>query len=184
MKFILLTAAAAVAIGMPAAAHAISITLGGPLAVHCYEAALERDTSVNASAVCDRSLREESLDREDRAATLVNRGVLHMIRGELGAASQDFDAAMALDPSSPDAPLNKGFLYLRQGQGSEAVPLLNEAMERRARRQALALFARGIAHEQTGNFKAAYADLVRARDLEPEWSMPVQALARYEVRGR
>ena len=182
MKALFLAAAAAIAI--PTAADAASFTLGGPLAVHCYEAALNRNTTREAFFACDRSLAEEALDDRDRAATMVNRGILYMIAGDYGTAERNFDAGIALDPTASDPWLNKAFLRLREGSGREALPLLERAMELRARREALAYFARGIAHEQMGNLKAAYADLVRARDLEPGWDEPAKALARYQVRRR
>jgi tetratricopeptide (TPR) repeat protein len=132
-------------------------------------------------SVCSRSLQVEALDAQDRAATLVNRGVIRMLSGEHRGAERDFDAALALDPGQADAWLNKGFLRLRRGDGHAALPLLERALALQARRPALAYFARGIAHEQSGNLRAAYSDLVRARELEPGWSMPVEALARYQV---
>ena len=104
-----------------------------------------------------------------------------MLNGEHRSAERDFDAALALHPSQADAWLNKGFLRLRRGEGQAAMPFLERALALKARRPALAYFARGIAHEQSGNLRAAYSDLVRARELEPGWSMPVEALARYQV---
>jgi hypothetical protein len=43
---------------------------------------------------------------------------------------------------------------------------------------------RGIAHEDAGNFRAAYADLQRARELDPAWSLPTVELQRYQVVSR
>lgn len=180
--FVTSAAAAAVALAIPTAAHSGSFTLGGPLAYHCYKAALERDTSRPAFEACERSLDEEPLMASDRAATLVNRGILFMLNGQLAVAEQDFDKAIATDQSAPDAWLNKAFLRLRQRNGAEALPMLEKAMDLRARREALVYFARGIAHEQVGNYGAAYADLSRAQSLEPGWDMPARELARYSRR--
>jgi hypothetical protein len=36
--------------------------------------------------------------------------------------------------------------------------------------------------EDTGNLKQAYADLQRARDLEPKWALPGEELKRFVVR--
>jgi tetratricopeptide (TPR) repeat protein len=130
---------------------------------------------------CDRSLSEESMTKPDRAATYVNRGILHMIRGHGTSADADFAQAIAIDASLADAWLNKGFLKLRQGNGREALPLIEEGIKRGPQRQALALFARGVAHEQMGEFRAAYADLRRARELEPAWSLPNEYLSHYRV---
>lgn len=181
MKAVILSTAAAIAI--PTAANAGALTLGGPLAVHCYQSAESRDASRSSVEACDRALAEEPLTRRDRAATLVNRGILHMIGTSYGAAEANFNSAIRLEPAMADPWLNKGFLRLRQGDGRAALPLLERALELHADRQALAYYARGIAHEQTGNISAAYADLQRARALDPTWDLPVRELARYQRRG-
>lgn len=176
-----LSLALAAALGIPAAtATAAIVTIGNPLALDCYNWAESRDPRPDAVETCSRALKEP-LDVDDRAATLVNRGVLRMIHKDLAGAEGDFNAALALRPALSDAWLNKGFLRVRTGGGSDALPFLEKALQFRARRPALAYYARGIAHEQAGNVRAAYADLVRARELEPGWAMPEQALARYSV---
>lgn len=176
-----LSLALAAALGIPAAsATAAVVTIGNPLALDCYNWAERRDQRPDALDTCTRALKE-ALDVDDRAATHVNRGVIRMIHRDLAGAEADFNAALALRPSLSDAWLNKGFLRVRTGDGSSALPFLERALQLRSRRPALAYYARGIAHEQAGNVRAAYADLVRARELEPGWSMPEQALARYSV---
>lgn len=176
-------ALAALSLGLPtASAQAGIITIAdNSMAGDCYGFAERRDSRPEALAICSRALTMEPLDIENRAATLVNRGVIRMIHKDYSGAESDFDAAISLDPSSADAWLNKGFLRLRTGDGSAALPFLERAMQLQARRPALAYFARGIAYEQSGNFRAAYADLNRARDLEPGWTMPAEALSRYQV---
>jgi hypothetical protein len=39
-----------------------------------------------------------------------------------------------------------------------------------------------MAYEDSGNIRAAYRDLQKARSLAPEWGEPVAELARYHVR--
>jgi tetratricopeptide (TPR) repeat protein len=165
-------------------AHSAIFTIGGPLSRLCYESALSRDGRAFAVDSCTRALQEEGLLAPDRAATYVNRGILHMVAGHATDADADFDVALKLDQGLSDAWLNKGFLRLRQGKGREALPLLQEGIDRGARRQALAYFARGVAYEQMGQFRSAYADLKRAQKLEPRWSLPNEYLSRYVVSSR
>jgi tetratricopeptide (TPR) repeat protein len=172
---------AMVAIPLSAATSA-TFTLGGPLSQLCYQSALAEDARPSALQGCDRSLSEEALTAPDRAATYVNRGILHMIRGQDADAEADFNSAMAIDQGLPEPWLNKGFLRIKQDNSREALPLLNEGIKRQPRREALAFFARGLAYEDVGDFRAAYADLRRAHDLEPRWSLPSEYLARYQVR--
>ncbi len=62
------------------------------------------------------------------------------------------------------------------------MPLLQKGIDNGARRQALAYFARGVAYEQSGDYRSAYADLVKARAMEPRWSLPAEWLAHYQSR--
>ncbi|HUG45244.1 MAG TPA: hypothetical protein VMK31_01870 [Sphingomicrobium sp.] len=179
-------ALAALALGLPAgAANAGIVTLGdNSMAGDCFDFAERGDSRMDALTICSRALKLEPLDTENRAATHVNRGVLRMIHQDYVAAERDFDTALALDPEQSDAWLNKGFLRLRHGDGAAALPYLERAMKLGMRRPALVYFARGIAHEQSGNLRAAYDDLRRAREMEPGWSMPEQALSRYQLVAR
>jgi tetratricopeptide (TPR) repeat protein len=174
---------ATLAFGASTASAAV-ISLGGPLSKNCYEAALAQDNRDQAIDGCTRSLDQEALMPRDRAATLVNRGILLMARRSDAAADSDFDAALAMDSRLSDAWLNKGFLRLREGDGRDALPLLQRGIDTGPRRQALAIFARGVAHEQMGDYRLAYADLRQAQELEPGWSLPAEYLASYRLVGR
>jgi len=156
-------------------------TFGGPLAKVCYNHALSGNGQAYAIDGCTRALDEEQLAAPDRAATYVNRGIVLMSAGRYMAADADFDAALKLNANLSDGWLNKGFLRLRQGEGREALPMIQHGIDAGANRQALAIFARGVAYEQMGDFSSAYADLRQAQQLEPRWSLPREYLASYRV---
>jgi len=181
MKSLIFTAGLATLMVPMGAATASVYTVGGPLAQSCYKAAEARDARSFSVEGCTRALNEEGLAPSDRAATYVNRGIVQMVGGHGRAADADFDAALAIDSSLSDAYLNKGFLRLREGRGQEALPLLQKGIDAGARRQALAYFARGVAYEQAGDYRSAYNDLVRARQMEPRWALPGEWLAHYQV---
>jgi tetratricopeptide (TPR) repeat protein len=166
------------------AAQGAVLTVGGPLSHLCYESALSGDSRSAALEGCTRALEEESLTGPDRAATLVNRGIVLMDGGHYAEADGDFDAALKLDHRLPDGWLNKGFLRLRAGNGREALPLIQRGIDAGAGNQALAIFGRGVAHEQMGEFSSAYADLKSAQRLAPGWSLPREYLATYRVNDR
>jgi tetratricopeptide (TPR) repeat protein len=163
------------------AAQGAVLTVGGPLSHICYESALAGDSRPAALEGCTRALEEEALTTPDRAATLVNRGIVLMGGGNYAEADGDFDAALRLDRRLPDGWLNKGFLRLRRGDGRDALPLIQKGIDAGAGNQALAVFARGVAHEQMGEFSSAYADLKSAQRLAPGWSLPREYLATYRV---
>lgn len=183
MKLILATAAVAAILPLSAAPGAV-LTLGGPLSHLCYQSALGADGRSSAIEGCTRALEEESLSTPDKAATYVNRGIVLMSSGRYLEADADFDTALALETNLPDGWLNKGFIRLRQGNGREALPLIQKAMDNGEGNQPLAVFARGVAHEQMGDLESAYADLRRARELAPGWALPRDYLASYRIRQR
>ena len=94
----------------------------------------------------------------------------------------DYDAAIALDEGQAEAWLNKGLAVLRSGGARDAVGLFDAALARRTREPAIAHFGRAMAHEEAGDVRAAYADLVRARELSPRWAAPAVELKRFRVR--
>ena len=178
---VVLGSTAAAIIPLSSAAAAV-MTVGGPLSTICYQAARSGDGRSSAVDGCTRALEEEALSATDRAATHVNRGIVFMSGGRYSEADTDFDAALRLNATLADGWLNKGFLRLRLGRGRDALPLIQRGIDAGAGRQALAIFARGVAREQMGEFRAAYADLRLAQQLEPDWKLPRQYLASYQVR--
>ena len=183
MKILTLAAGMAALIVPATAARPAAYSVGGPLSTNCYEAAISGDLRRSALESCDRSLVEEDLTQRDRAATFVNRGILRMMAGARAGADADFDSALKIDQRLSEAWLNKAFLRLRDNRGREALPLIEQGIKYGPQRQALAYFARGLAYEDTGDIPAAYADLRRAHELEPRWSLPAEYLARYQVVG-
>jgi tetratricopeptide (TPR) repeat protein len=180
LAFFLATAAIGLTTNIPTTGSVI--TLGSSFARSCYLAAEARSATSQAVSECDRAFQVQPLSLDDRVATHVNRGILHMLRRDFGAARADLQAAITLKPREPESWLNLGVLLYNEGDSAGAVPLLDRALELRTRAPALAYFARGLAHEETGNVRAAYDDLRRAQSLRPSWSEPARELARYQVR--
>jgi len=166
--------------GAPAGA-AITI-LGGGLARDCYlSAETKRDTG-NALATCDRALSEEPLSRRDRAATLVNRGIIHMQARDLDRAIADYDLAIRSDPRIGEAHVNRGIALLhRGGRDQEAIAALSKGLAMNPSRPEVAYYSRAVAHELAGNTRAAYEDYQAAAALKPDWADPVEQLKRFSV---
>ena len=182
MKFkFLLTAAGLFALAAPAGA-AVTV-LGSSSAKMCYEAA-ETMAMPDRGALeyCNAALAGEAANDYEIVASHVNRGILRSRLGNATGALQDFDAALALDPNQPEAYLNKGVVLIRQNSADAALPLFTMALEKNTRRPALAYYGRGIAHEELGNLRSAYADYKRATEEDPKWKEPRSDLARFVVK--
>ena len=169
---------------VPVAASGAALTLGGPLSQLCHQSALARDSRNTSVESCTRSLQEESLSTPRPVGDARQpRDPVHDPRQQREGRC-GFRRRLARQRLVPRRAAHQGFLRLRQGNGRDALLLLEEGIKRQPRREALAYFARGLAHEDLGNFDAAYADLRRARELEPKWPLPKEYLARYQVRDR
>ncbi len=159
------------------------MVIGTTSARSCYEAA-EGPTSptFNQLAQCDRALGQEALTEHEVVATHVNRGILHVRRGNVDMGIRDFDRAIALDPNEPEAYLNKAAAFIRVGQARAALSLIDSALAKKTKKPALAYFARGVAHEDMGQVQYAYLDYRRAADADPKWAVPRNELLRFKAR--
>ena len=171
-------------LAFPGSALAAVTVIGTSPARSCYEAARSPAKPLGGIEHCNTALLTQALTREDEVATHVNRGILRATNGDIAGALRDYDIALRLDPNEPEAWLNKAFAALRTGQIAEAVSYFDSAVAKRTREPAMAHFGRGVAHEQAGNARAAYADYVRARDLAPDWPAPQEELRRFRVERR
>ena len=143
------------------------------LAATCYESAAGKRHDWTAIQDCSSALDHEMMTRDDRAATLVNRGMLRMRSGKIDSATRDFDRALELAPTEPEVWLAKSISEFDAGNSAAALQLSDKAISLRTRQPANII--------GNGDVEGAYADLVRARDLDPAWSDPAMQLTRYKV---
>jgi tetratricopeptide (TPR) repeat protein len=180
----LVLAVSAVAMTTALPAYAGVMVVGGSYAESCFKAAEQHNATLESLNTCDRAFTEESLSRSDEMATYVNRGILRMMRSDYPRAQSDFSTAIAMSPDRSEPYLNMAILQFKQGRSAEALPLFSKAIELGTEVPEIAYYGRGLANEDLGNLKAAYADLRRATSLKPKWDAPANDLARYQVRRR
>ena len=151
-------------------------------ALGCFAAASSDATRRDSLRDCNKALADDKLAAADRAATLVNRGIIQMHAKRLDAAVADFDEAIRLRPETAEAYVNKGVVLLRMGNRSqEALALLSEGISRGPLRPAIAYYQRAIANEELGRVRDAYEDYSRAAELAPEWADPAEQLQRFQT---
>jgi Tfp pilus assembly protein PilF len=180
MRLSPLAVVAAAIVAVPAAASVQ--TLGGGYAKSCYTAAESHFATKQGIDDCNLALAEEGLLAQVRVATYVNRGILFLRGVDVARADADFDAALKIDPNQAEAWLNKAIVRARFGKSTDALPHVTRALQAGTRKPALAYFVRAMAYEDSGNLRAAYADLQRAHQLDPKWSEPTIELKRFKVR--
>ncbi|HYW16376.1 MAG TPA: tetratricopeptide repeat protein [Allosphingosinicella sp.] len=181
MRSNFLFAAAALMVATPALG-AVSV-VGNSAARSCFLAAESRGAIAgDVLRFCDDALRREALSEDELVATLVNRGILKARLGDHDEAISDYDAALSRNPNEPEAYLNKGFALLQVSDtGQEAKPLFDSALAKKTRRPELAYYGRAVAHELSGQVRAAYSDYRQASQIDPKWRQPKLELARFKL---
>ncbi len=164
-------------IAAPASASIIGMTR----ARSCFEAAVARSSGRNAMRDCNSALEEDGLPLRDRAATLVNRGILLMQAKKLDEAIADYDAAILIQPATAEAWVNKGIALLRAGREAEAADIISQGIELGPINPAIAHYSRAFAYEAMGKVREAYEDFGRAASLAPDWSEPYEQLRRFKT---
>ena len=159
--------------------------LGNGYAAQCFRMAImstRNKPELNASIKnCDNALEFDFLSKRDRAATLVNRGILLLEKTAYGDARADFDKAISLAPDLPEAYVNRGAALLGLRRFAEALVDLNRGIEMNSDEIEKAYYNRGLAREQLNDVKGAYYDYLKASELRPAWEPPLRELKRFTV---
>ncbi|MGF1464241.1 MAG: tetratricopeptide repeat protein [Maricaulaceae bacterium] len=179
-RFMILALAAGL-IGAATSVQAAELVLGKGLAEKCYENAILERFSANALDDCDAALNAGDLGVRDRAATLVNRGIILKQTGRVEDALESYGEALQLRPDMAEAYLNRGAVFLQLNRFVEAIDAINAGLGLDPEQPARGYFNRGLAYEELGDVEAAYNDYVEASRLAPEWGAPVRELERFNV---
>src|SRR5215471_5015190 len=165
----LLIGTLAVAIAVPNAQAAVSVFSSLGTAKLCYDGAESGSDPGAYIFYCDQAL-NTSLTPHDRAATLINRGVLRLALMEVNFALADFNAGLAIDPAIGEGYIDRGASLIEKRQFAEAIENIDKGLALGAKRPGLAYYDRAIAHEALGNLSAAYADYQQALVLPPDFN--------------
>lgn len=182
MKKLWLTGVVLAAIMAGSAANAAVTVVGNGFARGCYVAALHEERTSDAMSTCNQAIDNQPLDRRNRAATFVNRGIIHLNRNEDSLALNDFNRAIELQPQLAEAHTNRAAALLYMGQYNEAVAAADHGLQLQPTEPHKAYFIRGAANEELGNASAAYRDYRRASELAPDWRPARTELTRFRVR--
>jgi tetratricopeptide (TPR) repeat protein len=98
-----------------------------------------------------------------------NLGVVEENRGNLAGALRHYRQAHAIAPDDPVVMRNLGGVLVEQGEHAEALALLQRAIPL-SRRDALAYFYRGRAHQGLQNLSPALADYRTAASINPTFA--------------
>ncbi|MEM6651975.1 MAG: tetratricopeptide repeat protein [Pseudomonadota bacterium] len=181
MKLKLMLAAAATAL-IAETASAQVFVIGNGLGGECYTKTKNKSSNFRETEqICTRALREQTMTRSNRAATLVNRGVLRMRAGRYDSALEDYAEATRLQPELGAAYLNQGAALIYQRNFQSAIDPLSRAIELNSLDLFAAYYNRAIARENSGDVEGAYFDFKKSLELKPDWDLAGRQLARFTV---
>jgi tetratricopeptide (TPR) repeat protein len=179
-----LVAGVVLAAAVASEAEGAVTVLGGGLAEACSKAARDGERDFQFEKVCTLALESEAMSPRDRAGTFVNRGVMKLRRMDWEAATADFNNALRVKPDMGEAFVNRGAASIGGKRYADSLQDLNRGIELGVDELAKAYYNRALAHEGLDDPKSAYFDYQKALELEPEWGLPREQLARFTVTRR
>jgi len=186
-KIAILSAVAVLALvtGHSVMAQESTTVLGPTLFDECANAAASAQKIGKADRAgidtCSQAIGRSWSTVGETAAAFLNRGTLHLVRGENEQAAADFSRAIKASPSLAAAYNDRGVAYSALHRSAEAVRDFTTALSLKADNADQVLFNRAMAHEDQGDLKLAYLDYRAAADLNPQWDLPAKQLARFSV---
>jgi len=162
-------------------AGAAVTVLGNGLAQTCFEAAEFGGNPSDGIAACNEALSEVALSIRDRAATLVNRGILYSRIEEPQLAIADYTQGLSLVPTMGEGYVDRGAALIVLKRYDEALQDIDKGISLGSNRLHIAYYDRGLVHEAMGNIRAAYDDYKKATEIQPDFALANAELARFTV---
>ena len=158
---------------------AVEVLGDGPARM-CFLAANGEGFAANGVDVCTQALGTE-LSRDERYATLVNRGVVELSAKTYDAAISDFDAGIRFRPEAGEGYLDRGATLIALNRFREALADIDKGLALGISKPHIGYYDRAIAHEGLSDARAAYDDYSRAHALAPDFTRASDQLKRFKV---
>ena len=163
-----------------ASAQLLVIGSGKPQA--CYDYAKRGNQgSREAISTCREAL-NDPITVKDEAATLVNLGLLVMRKGELTEAETYYKQALSLQPNITEIYINYGAALIMMNRETEALPLLNKAIDLDTPKMNEALYNRAIIYHRKEDYRSAYNDLQKILEATPNYTPALKLLDTYDIK--
>ena len=179
---ILLVMTMLIGMGATTATAALSV-IGSSFGRDCYLSATTGGASDEDIHVCRKALTMERLGDRDRAATLVNLGIILTHAARHDEAISSFDAAEKINPRLTEAMINRGNSYIHQREFGLAIEEYDRSLQLGTQRRAEAFANRGLAHEYVADYPSAALDYACALAHRDGFPKVDRGLGRVRVRG-
>jgi tetratricopeptide (TPR) repeat protein len=179
-RFFCLASVSAACLAASGAGAAVTV-LGNGAAHSCFEFAEFGGNTTDGTTTCAFALEQTTLAVKDRAATFVNRGILRARRNEPEDALADYDKGISLNPLLGEAYVDRGAVMIVLKRYDDALIDLDKGISLGANRPQIAYYDRAIVDEALGNIRAAYEDYKKAAEIQPDFTLATEQLARFRV---
>lgn len=155
---------------------------GGQKAQECFmnaEMAAQNLPGVGRTLLepCTYTLEYSTINMQDRAATLANRGIVYAALNNYDAAMADYNAAIKIRPSAPEFYINRGNSFFMIREFASAMEDYELSLELGLKQAHFAHYNMGMVYERLGNDSAAEAAYAQAVAIQPDWVMANDKLA-------
>ncbi|HEY1613269.1 MAG TPA: hypothetical protein VGF97_06200 [Rhizomicrobium sp.] len=171
----------AAAASVSPAAHAAVTVLGNGVAHSCYQYAEFGGNVPDGIAACSFALEQTALPARDRAATLINRGILRSRSDDPNGAITDYNSGLVLDSSLGEGYVDRGAALIVLQRYQDALTDIDKGISLNANLPQIAYYDRAVVHEALGDIRAAYEDYKKATEIQPDFRLAQDQLARFKV---
>jgi tetratricopeptide (TPR) repeat protein len=171
----------AMAMAFASQAQAAVTVLGNGLAHSCFEFAEFGGNARDGITTCSMAIEQSALDAKDRAATYINRGILKSRNGSADDALEDYNHGLTIDADLGEGYVDRGAVMIVLRRYDDALADLNKGIALGANRLQIAYYDRAIVQEALGNIRGAYEDYKKAAEIQPDFTLATEQLARFKV---
>src|ERR1700748_168070 len=164
-----------------APANAAISVIGSSVSEACYHAAEFGSDMSDGIKVCTQALQQTPMSNRDRAATLVNRGILRSRDNDAQGALDDYNKGLSIDATLGEGYVDRGAVEIVLRDFDAALADINKGIAVHEKPLEIAYYDRAVVDEALGNVRDAYADYKKAVELKPDFELANEQLMRFKV---
>jgi tetratricopeptide (TPR) repeat protein len=168
-------------LALAAPAGAAVTVLGSGLSQDCFQAAEFGGNPADGIKTCSDALGETAMSTHDRAATLINRGILRSRNDDSAGAMDDYNGGLALNADLGEGYVDRGAAEIVLKDFNAALADINKGIDLKANKIEIAYYDRAVVDEALGDVKSAYMDYKKAVELQPDFQLANDQLMRFRV---
>jgi tetratricopeptide (TPR) repeat protein len=162
-------------------ANAAVTVLGNGLAHSCFEFAEFGGNVRDGIVTCTIAIEQTALTPKDLAASYINRGILRSRTDQPESALADYDHGISLDANLGEGYVDRGAVMIVLKRYEDALVDIDKGISLGANRLQIAYYDRALVQEALGNILGAYQDYKKAVELQPDFTLAQEQLARFRV---